>query len=50
MDTTPDAEMICPLPLYNCTFSGVWTGPEGAIFEHSVRTPMVKAVLNKELK
>uniref|UniRef100_A0A8C2FX08 Gamma-sarcoglycan n=1 Tax=Cyprinus carpio TaxID=7962 RepID=A0A8C2FX08_CYPCA len=26
------------------------TGPEGAIFEHSVRTPMVKAVLNKELK
>nr|AAH77085.1 Sarcoglycan, gamma [Danio rerio] len=26
------------------------TGPEGALFEHSVRTPMVKAVLNKELK
>lgn len=38
------------LPLYSCKFSGVWTGPEGAIFEHSVRTPMVKAVLNKELK
>ncbi|XP_067222355.1 gamma-sarcoglycan isoform X1 [Chanodichthys erythropterus] len=26
------------------------TGPEGAVFEHSVRTPLVKAVLNKELK
>ncbi|XP_039526589.1 gamma-sarcoglycan [Pimephales promelas] len=26
------------------------TGPEGAFFEHSVRTPLVKAVLNKELK
>ncbi|XP_051521097.1 gamma-sarcoglycan-like isoform X2 [Myxocyprinus asiaticus] len=26
------------------------TGPEGALFEHSVRTPLVKEVLNKELK
>ncbi|XP_051535413.1 gamma-sarcoglycan [Myxocyprinus asiaticus] len=26
------------------------TGPEGALFEHSVRTPLVKAVLNKDLR
>ncbi|TRY93651.1 hypothetical protein DNTS_021150 [Danionella cerebrum] len=26
------------------------TGADGALFEHSVRTPLVKAVLNKELK
>lgn len=39
-----------PLPLMNGVYVLVFSGPEGALFQHSVEVPLLKSELLKDLK